>query len=187
MRRLVRQAFQTSRPEVVGRPALELIERRETGAESNEKPFYYNQKASTIRRYGEKLIGIVCYLWRTSDHVQPTLYTFSSDQEVYMGEMKSEARRQSLGSRSPLELACLRFWIALLDHNLAGDEYKSALLSGVAVLGLKPDHLGGGWFAAHEFSPVLSALITTSKALVLYRAHSEWVACSADGAPVYEL
>lgn len=60
--------------------------------------------------------------------------------------------------------------MALLDHTLLDDEHQSALLSGVAVLGLKPDHHGGGWVLAHEFSPTLSALITTSKALVVHYA-----------------
>jgi hypothetical protein len=40
MRRVIRKAFQNCRFEVVGRHTLELIERRETGAPSNEKPFY---------------------------------------------------------------------------------------------------------------------------------------------------
>jgi hypothetical protein len=36
---------------VVGRHTLELIERRETGAPSNEKPFYARQRVRTIRKY----------------------------------------------------------------------------------------------------------------------------------------
>jgi hypothetical protein len=39
-RRLIRQAFKTTRPGKVGRPALEAVNRRETGERSNEKPFY---------------------------------------------------------------------------------------------------------------------------------------------------
>jgi hypothetical protein len=37
MRRLIQKAYQISQPEVVGRPALELIERREMGAEVQRK------------------------------------------------------------------------------------------------------------------------------------------------------
>jgi hypothetical protein len=43
-RRLIRRAFQTARPEIVGRPALEAVNRRETGVSSNERPFYAEQK-----------------------------------------------------------------------------------------------------------------------------------------------
>jgi hypothetical protein len=92
-----------------------------------------------------------------------------------MADMKRVAPRRGQQRRKELEQACLRFWIALLDHNLAADEYKSPLLSSIAVLGLKPNHLGGGEYPAHEFSPVLSGLITTSKALVLCSAHCEWL------------
>ena len=42
LRRVIRRAFQTAQPNIIGRPLLELIKRRETGAESNEKPFYSN-------------------------------------------------------------------------------------------------------------------------------------------------
>ena len=60
--------------------------------------------------------------------------------------------------------------MALLNHSLPNDEHKSALLSAIAVLGLKDNHLGKGFAQAHEFSPTMSALITASKALVVYRA-----------------
>jgi hypothetical protein len=47
---------------VVGRHTLELIERRETGAPSNEKPFYARQRVRTIRKYSQKLLYVFCYL-----------------------------------------------------------------------------------------------------------------------------
>jgi hypothetical protein len=50
-RRLIRRAFKTARPGEVGRPALEAVNRRETGERSNEKPFYAGQKVATIRKY----------------------------------------------------------------------------------------------------------------------------------------
>jgi len=50
-RRLIRQAFKTARLGEVGRPALEAVNRRETGEQSNEKPFYAGQKVATIQKY----------------------------------------------------------------------------------------------------------------------------------------
>jgi hypothetical protein len=67
MRRVIRKAFQNCRFEVVGRYTLELIERRETGALSNEKPFYARQRVWTIRKYSQKLLYVFYYLWRTHD------------------------------------------------------------------------------------------------------------------------
>jgi hypothetical protein len=48
---LIRQAFKTARLGEVGRPALEAVNRRETGEQSNEKPFYTRQKVATIWKY----------------------------------------------------------------------------------------------------------------------------------------
>ena len=64
-RRLIRRAFKTARPGEVGRPALEAVNRRETGERSNEKPFYAGQKVATIRKYSRVWIKILRYIWRT--------------------------------------------------------------------------------------------------------------------------
>lgn len=170
MQRLIQKAFASSRAEVVGRLALEIIERRETGAESNERPFYARQQVRTIKKYSQKLVGILCYLWRTNDQAERPQYRLTSTQEACLGSLQRIARSDHPARREELEKACLRSWIALLDHTLLGDEHESGLLSGVAALGLKPNHHGGGWVPAHEFSPTLSALITTSKALVVHHA-----------------
>ena len=50
-RRLIRQAFQVCRLQVVGRAVLEYVNRRECGAENNEKPFYREQQVKTVRKY----------------------------------------------------------------------------------------------------------------------------------------
>ncbi|PVH91236.1 hypothetical protein DM02DRAFT_664211 [Periconia macrospinosa] len=55
MERLIRKAFDSSRAEVVGRLTLEIIERREAGAASNERPFYARHRVSTIKKYSRKL------------------------------------------------------------------------------------------------------------------------------------
>jgi hypothetical protein len=50
---LIRHAFKMARPGEVGRPALEAVNRRETGEQSNEKPFYAGQKVATIQKYSQ--------------------------------------------------------------------------------------------------------------------------------------
>jgi hypothetical protein len=61
-RRLIRQAFKTARPGEVGRPALEAVNRRETGERSNEKPFYAGQKVATIRKYSRVWVKVLRYI-----------------------------------------------------------------------------------------------------------------------------
>jgi len=173
MQRLIRKAFDSCRPEIVGRLTLEIIERREAGAESNERPFYSRHRVRTIKKYSQKLIGILCYLWRTYDQTERPPYRLTGSQDARLWSLRQIARSDDAAKKEKLEEGCLRFWIALLDHTLPADEHESGLLSGVAVLGLKPDHHGGGWVPAHEFSPTLSALITTSKALVVHYARCQ--------------
>jgi superfamily II DNA helicase RecQ len=170
MQRLIRKAFSSCRAEIVGRLTLEIIERREVGAESNERPFYSKQRVRTIKKYSQKLVSILCYLWRTNDQTERPPYKLTSTQDAMLWSLQQMARSDDPAKKEELEEQCLRLWIALLDHTLPGDEHESGLLSGVAVLGLKPNHHGGGWVPAHEFSSTLSALITTSKALVVHDA-----------------
>jgi superfamily II DNA helicase RecQ len=191
MRRLVRKAFHSSQPEIASRPVREIIERRETGAESNERPFYSGHKVRTIKKYSRRLVQILCYLWRTYEQTRRPPYKLTGRQEALLWSLRQLARREDPARSEKLEAGCLHLWIALLDHSLSGNEHESALLSGVAVLGLKDEHHGGGWVPAHEFSPTLSALITTSKALVIHHAqrqHDEALLRYPDTAPTaYEL
>ncbi|CAE7189407.1 hypothetical protein PTNB85_04611 [Pyrenophora teres f. teres] len=173
MERLIRKAFDSSQAEVVGRLTLEIIERREAGAESNERPFYSRHRVGTIKKYSQKLVSILCYLWRTYDQIERPPYKLTGRQDALLWSLKQIARTADAAQKEQLEERCLRLWMALLDHTLLDDEHQSALLSGVAVLGLKPDHHGSGWVPAHEFSPTLSALITTSKALVVHYARCQ--------------
>lgn len=67
-----------------------------------------------------------------------------------------------------LDSACLRLWIALLDHRLMGDIYDSVVVGFLAVLGI--DAAREGFQEATTYTPHLSALIKISQMLVLQRA-----------------
>jgi superfamily II DNA helicase RecQ len=59
------------------------------------------------------------------------------------------------------------FLISLLEHEVHGDEFNSALLSGLAVLGLDPDN---GWATAINYTPTLSAVVRIARILVVQHA-----------------
>jgi hypothetical protein len=67
------------------------------------------------------------------------------------------------------EEASLAFWIAMFDYELKDREFESGIISAAAVLGLEVER--GGWRSALSYTPMLSAIITTLRALVVYRAH----------------
>ncbi|SLM38956.1 hypothetical protein LPUS_09366 [Lasallia pustulata] len=50
----------------------------------------------------------------------------------------------------PIEVCMVNFWIALLDHRLGDDDFASPIVSGLAVLSLRPD---GGFTTAEDYTP----------------------------------
>jgi hypothetical protein len=66
-----------------------------------------------------------------------------------------------------LEGHVLQFMLSLLDHVLGDSEYTSALISGMAVLGISAE---SGWLDLLVYTPKQSAVVTTSRMLVLYQS-----------------
>lgn len=57
--------------------------------------------------------------------------------------------------------------LALLDHVLGDDEYTSALMSSMAVMGIDADC---GWISPLTYTPKQAAIVNVSRMLVLYRS-----------------
>lgn len=66
-----------------------------------------------------------------------------------------------------LEELVLAFMLALLDHVLGDDEYTSALMSSMAVMGIDADC---GWISPLTYTPKQAAIVNVSRMLVLYRS-----------------
>jgi hypothetical protein len=64
----------------------------------------------------------------------------------------------------------LQVVIALLDHRLTAGEYRSAIISGLAVMGIRKD---GGWVDVMDYTPIYSAVIKVARAMVVYQSHQE--------------
>ena len=62
----------------------------------------------------------------------------------------------------------LRLWIALLNQSLQDDEYKSVLISGLAILGMREDD---GWLDAEDYIPKYSAVIKLARLMVVQEAY----------------
>jgi superfamily II DNA helicase RecQ len=79
----------------------------------------------------------------------------------YSAEELDEEQEEQLKSH------VLDLLLALLDHKLKDNEYKSALVSATAVLGVDADN---GWQRPQSYTPKLSAIVTVSRMLVLSKA-----------------
>ncbi|KAK3045473.1 hypothetical protein LTR09_012936 [Extremus antarcticus] len=157
--RLVHRMMGVCRPDTVPRSALMWVNRRETGAENNEKPFYSTQMADTMRNWEKK----------------PS-YQLKVHQEQQLAMVKGLASRDQGGLRNKqkkklqreLEEALALFWAAMLDHKLVDHEFQSGLISELAVQGLDTEDCG--WQDALSYTPKLAAVATVGKALVVYIA-----------------
>jgi len=69
---------------------------------------------------------------------------------------------------SRIQRQILRLWIALLNQPLQDDEYKSVLISGLAILGMREDD---GWLDAEDYTPKYSAVIKLARLMVVQEAY----------------
>lgn len=62
----------------------------------------------------------------------------------------------------------LRLCISLLNYSLQDNEYKSAIISELAILGMKDD---GEWLNAEDYTPKYSAVIKLARLIVVQKAY----------------
>jgi hypothetical protein len=63
----------------------------------------------------------------------------------------------------------LELSIVLLDNQFGDAQYQSAVISGLAVLGL---HEGGRWANVEDYTPKLSAVIKLARLMVAYAVYT---------------
>ena len=115
----------------------------------------------------------MCYVLRTHNATAPLLlFQLNCSQTRRVDKLKRLLR---LPLSKELEKACLQFQLLLLNYKLTNNKYASSLLSSVAVLSLKAPYLSNSQVLAHKFLPMLLAIITMSKALILRYAYYKHV------------
>ncbi|KAK3621118.1 hypothetical protein LTR56_022982 [Elasticomyces elasticus] len=156
---------------------LEYVNRGECSAESQERPFHSEQMVKTVHRYSGHRVKILRYLWRNAPLDRSPDYQFTAAQKCRFGVMRQAANKvleptrntaQRKRRRQRLVEATLEFWIAMFDHHLKDSEFENGVISGLVMLGL--DTQTGGWIESQNYTPVLAAMITVLRAIVVYRA-----------------
>src|SRR5450432_315501 len=69
-----------------------------------------------------------------------------------------------------IDRLCLDLYITLLNHELGNNEYKSVIISGLAVIGFRDD---GGWLNAEDYTTKYSGIIKVTRMLVVYQSYIE--------------
>ena len=86
----------------------------------------------------------------------------------YEEEGKGEEDEVYKEARADVQQALLQFCIALLDHNLVDNEYRSPVISGLAVMGIREDK---GWDTPEDYTPKLSGIIKLARLIVVQMAY----------------
>ncbi|KAM7208117.1 telomere-linked helicase 1, partial [Rhypophila decipiens] len=73
----------------------------------------------------------------------------------------------ALASVQAIDRLCLDTVVSLLDHQYTHTHYESAMISGLAVIGIRED---GGWESVENYTPIYSAVIKMARMLVVYQA-----------------
>lgn len=103
-------------------------------------------------------------------HLQKTLargeeiVQLSASGETFGEEATSAMERAS----DALDNACLDLCISLLDHDLKGDLYESAIIGFLAALGIDP--MKGILKEAYHFTPSISGFIKIAQMLVIQKS-----------------
>ena len=73
------------------------VNRRETGSENTEKPFYSRQKAQTKEKYSLVWVKLQRYIWRSQGWEKRPRYKLIKSQESCLGRMQAVARQNPAG------------------------------------------------------------------------------------------
>ncbi|KAF4921051.1 ATP-dependent DNA helicase Q-like 3 [Colletotrichum fructicola] len=173
--RVLDQARATSTPNTVGLAVLFEAQRTEAHVKPR-RPFDNRMEDDTSARYKGVWLCLLCVWFRTQemdDDKRPPYKLTPSQAEAWdlFGQM-AEAASTGTGDQTQekLERAALDMLIGMLDHQLKGGDYSSALLSALAVMGIAEN---GGWVQITDYTTKYSAVIRIARMLVIHLAYTE--------------
>jgi hypothetical protein len=175
--RVMLKARMIATPSTVGSQALFEVQRKEVNKKPR-RPFDNRVEEDTWARYTAVWSKLICYIYRAeemADDERPgfKLTRQQSDRidtlEDVIKEHIEDPEANPL-DEDQVDKLTLQVVIALLDHKLTVGEYRSAIISGLAVLGIRKD---GGWVDVMDYTPMYSAIIKVARAMVIYQSYQE--------------
>ena len=168
----------------VGVSALFEINRREVGKKPAQ-PFDARMEEDSWVRYKDVWRKMMCVWYRTQrqDEESRPPYQFTSTQQARWDTFVRSAQARDdifrgVSSGGPgttlcdrsFDHECLEVVMAFLDHQIADDDYQNAIISALAVLGIRED---GGWHDSSDYTPVLSAVVKVARMLAISWAYQQ--------------
>ncbi|KAF5528621.1 hypothetical protein CGCA056_v002016 [Colletotrichum aenigma] len=130
----------------------------------------------TWARYKGVWLSLLCVWFRTQeidDDKQPPYKLTPSQGEAWdLFEQIAEAASIGMGhqTQEKLERAALDMLISMLDHQLKGGDYSSALLSALAVIGIAEN---SSWVQITDYTTKYSAVIKIACMLVIHQVYTK--------------
>ncbi|KAH0558841.1 hypothetical protein GP486_004520 [Trichoglossum hirsutum] len=169
--RLVEQARQTIVQKKVSIFTLQRLESFQPGQDA-QKPFYVNLGADTIQRYQRVWKQLLVYVLRTVD-TESQWYQCTREQQDSIQSLRIAVENFQEDSNEAMQQEvdkyCLQLCITLLAQRLDHDEYESAIISFLAVMGLE-NILGTRRYRfkdSIQYTPILSGFIKIAQMLTL--------------------
>lgn len=181
--RTTENARETCRTGTVGLSALFEINRREV-RKKPAHPFDARMEDDSWMRYKEVWRKIVCVWHRTQqlDKNSRPPYQFTSTQQskwetfVQNAQARDGAFQGGTGTPSVtvsdklFDQQCLDVIISFLDHQTPEGDYQNAIISALAVLGIRDD---GGWHDPADYTPILSAVVKVARMFAVTWAYRQ--------------
>lgn len=191
---LIQDAQYHAVEEVVGSEALFEVNKKEVNKET-QVPFDSWMDITTVKTYAEVGRQLLRYIFR-SKNIEPEkrpayelterqqmriedVWTSieelvwwkeeqAGDSESREGEEEEEESDEEIEWMGRIQRKILRLWMALFNQPLQDNEYKSVVISGLAVLGMREDD---GWLDAEDYTPKYSAVIKLARLMVVREAY----------------
>ncbi|EON96194.1 putative dna protein [Phaeoacremonium minimum UCRPA7] len=183
--RVVRASKRIARATVVGHTVLFEIN-GVTDPTKKRRIFKSRMEKHTLVRYIRVVQRILAYIIRTTEDWEPAKrpgYTLTREQEGAYDDFTFELSEQMNNpdreqqSYEKADRLLLTLIVSLFDHQLKDNVYESAVLSGLAVLGVQGsyDESQGkstlNWLMPYEYTPFYAAVIKIIRLLVIYNAY----------------
>lgn len=175
--RVMDQARATATLTKVRSPALHEIQRKNIDVKPRF-PFVNRMEDDSWARYKGVWMKLLCILARnemSGDGVRSYRLTKRQDEALDALLDAIVLPPDATGpavTDADVDRLSLALVMALLDHQLKRGHYDNAIISGLAVMGLRDD---GGWVDVLEYTPIYSAVIKVARMMVLYQSYLEQI------------
>jgi hypothetical protein len=151
-RQLLYYVFRAEREKPKGRPAYKLTERQ------------------NISMHGLQAIVQEFRVWKNEQSLDVSGVSSVESEATVTDEGEEGESDEEIAFMRRIQREVLRFCIDLLNHPLQDNEYKSVIISRLAVLGIRDDD---GWLNAEDYTSKYSTVAKLARMMVVHEGYEQ--------------